>query len=189
VNDITRIPIEKDHLRRAAELARQCSAAAVRERVLVAQSAAWAVRDSLSREFNFVTEDGRSAQSKFVELLDVCDFSVGGWRVETRAALTSEQSVLYVPTIPLMVGLLSDFYLNVEVDRNLTGVRSSASRGVPAWPPPTSAPMDCSPYCRRKNFSLLLACRSYCRKSVLPMRTRYGFLMSGRTGPRALSKA
>jgi hypothetical protein len=160
----------------------------VRERVLVAQSAAWAMRDYLSREFYFVTGDGRSAQSKFVELLDVCDFSIGGWRVETRAALESEQPILHVPTMPLMVGLLSDFYLSVEVDRNLTGIKAIGFARRADLATATSATRDCSPYCLRKNFSLLLACRSYCRKSVLPMRTRYGFLMSGRTGPRALSK-
>ncbi len=122
MNDATRIPIEKDHLRQAAELARQCSSAAVRERVLVAQTAAWAVRDYLSRELNLVISDGRSAQPKFIELLDVCDFAAGLWLVEMRAALASEQAVLNVPTMPLMVGVLSDFYLCAEVDRNLTGV-------------------------------------------------------------------
>lgn len=123
MNGTTHIRIGKDHLRRAAELARQCSVASVRERVLVAQSAAWALRDYLSREFNFVASDGWSAQSKFIELLDVCDFSISGWRVEARAAFASEQPVLCVPTMPLMVGLLSDFYLSVEVDRNLTDIK------------------------------------------------------------------
>ena len=89
MNGITRIPIEKDHLRRAAELARQCSTTAVRERVLVAHSAAWAMRDYLGREFNLVTGESRSAESKFVELLDICDFSVNGWRVEARASSSS----------------------------------------------------------------------------------------------------
>ena len=87
MNEPTRIPVEKDHLRRAAELARECSSSAARERVLVSQAAALAARDYLSHDFKCATSDGRSSELKFVELLDVCDFMVGAWRVEMRVAL------------------------------------------------------------------------------------------------------
>lgn len=123
MNDATHIPISKDHMRRSADLARQCSSTAARERALVSQSAAWAARDHLGHEFNLVFGDGRSARPAFIELLDFCDFSFGGWLIEMRAALTSEQSVLNIPTMPLMVGVLSDFYLCAEVDRNLSSVK------------------------------------------------------------------
>jgi superfamily II DNA or RNA helicase len=119
LNEPTRIPVEKDHLRLAAELARECSSSAARERVLVSQVAALAARDYLSREFKCATTDGRSSELKFVELLDVCDFLAGVWRVEMRVALATEQQMLRAPAMPLMVGLLADFYLGAEIDRDL----------------------------------------------------------------------
>jgi len=122
LNEPARISVEKDHLRQAVELARECSLSVVRERVLVSQAAALALRDFLNREFKCATANGRSSELKFVELLDVCDFSAGDWRVEMRAALATEQRMLRAPTMPLMVGLMADFYLGAEIDRDLADV-------------------------------------------------------------------
>jgi ATP-dependent helicase YprA (DUF1998 family)/very-short-patch-repair endonuclease len=122
MNRPTRIPITKEHLRQAAELARECSSAAVRERVLVSQAAGGAVREYLSATHGLTLSPGRAAQAPFVELLDLADFVVGDWRVELRSALPSAPPALWVPTMPLMVGVLSDFYLGAEVDKHLSHV-------------------------------------------------------------------
>src|SRR5262245_56418821 len=117
-----RISIHRDHLKEAAELARQCSAAVVRERVLISQSAARSFRSYLEQVHNRSTRDGRSAQLKYVELLDICDFRVGNWFVELRAMMDVEQQALYVPTMPMTVGALSDYYVCAQVKRDLLGV-------------------------------------------------------------------
>src|SRR5262245_57283782 len=39
-----------------------------------------------------------------------------------RVALATEQSALRAPAMPLMVGLLADFYLGAEIDRDLAEV-------------------------------------------------------------------
>jgi len=122
MNRPTWISIHKDHLKGVTELARQCSTAVVRERVLVSQSATQALRSHLEQVLNLSTRDGRSAQLKYVELLDICDFQVWDWFVETRAMMAVERQALYVPTMPMMVGALSDFYVCAQVDRDLLGV-------------------------------------------------------------------
>ncbi len=114
------ISISNDNLRRGAELARRCSSVAARERALVSQAVALAIRDYLGRDFQVLTQDGRSASSKYVELLDVCDFKAVNWLVEVRAMTNVERLALYVPTMPLMVGILSDFYVCAQVDEKLT---------------------------------------------------------------------
>src|SRR5262245_27840747 len=121
MNRPMRISIHKDHLKGVAELARQCSTAVVRERVLVSHSATLALRSHLEEVLNLSTRDGRSAQLKYVELLDICDFQVGNWFVETRAIMAVEHQALYVPTMPMMVGALSDFYVCAQVDKDLLG--------------------------------------------------------------------
>ncbi|MBO0797853.1 MAG: DUF1822 family protein, partial [Blastocatellia bacterium] len=122
MNRPMRIAMHKGYLKEPAELARQCSTTVARERVLISQSAARALRSYLEEHFNLPTLEGRSAQVKYVELLDICDFQVGGWSVELRAMMDIEHQALYVPTMPLMVGAISDFYVCVQVDRNLLGM-------------------------------------------------------------------
>src|SRR5712692_6740705 len=97
------IPIAASALSVAAELARQCSATTVRERVLVSQVVALAVREYLHRTAGLHTDAGRSASLKYVELLDICDFNASNWRVEMRVVTHVERLALYVPTVPLMV--------------------------------------------------------------------------------------
>src|SRR4029434_5064773 len=98
------IPISASALSTAAELARQCSATTVRERVLVSQVVTLAVREYLHRTAGLQTGAGRAAVLKYVELLDICDFNTNDWRVEMRVVTNVEPLALYVPTVPLMVG-------------------------------------------------------------------------------------
>ncbi|MGH9769797.1 MAG: DUF1822 family protein, partial [Blastocatellia bacterium] len=109
------IPITDDLLRLAAELAKNCSSAAARERALVSRAVSLAVRNYLEREFALKSEEGRSANLKFVELLDLADFRIGGRYVEVRAITQRVDPALYVPTMPVMVGLLADYYLAARV--------------------------------------------------------------------------
>ena len=109
------IPITDDLLRQAAELAKKCSSAAARERALVSRAVSLAVMNYLEREFALKNEDGRSANLKFVELLDLADFRIGGRYVEVRAITQRVDPALYVPTMPVMVGLLADYYLAARV--------------------------------------------------------------------------
>src|SRR2546430_7973253 len=107
MNGTSYIPIFAHTLRRAADLARQCSSTAVRERVLISHAAALALREHLHGTAPHKTEDGRSSLLKYVELLDICDFRVGNRQIEVRAMTTVERMALYVPTMPMMVGVLS----------------------------------------------------------------------------------
>lgn len=116
----TQIDIPRDLVYQAAEVARECSSEAARERVLVSQAVALAIRDQLEQAFQITTEVGRSGESKYVDLLDICDFKVNNWRVEVRTLTKVKELALYVPTTPLMVGILSDFYLCAQVDPSLT---------------------------------------------------------------------
>jgi hypothetical protein len=63
------IPISASALSTAAELARQCSATTVRERVFVSQVVALAVREYLHRTGGLQTGAGRAAALRYVELL------------------------------------------------------------------------------------------------------------------------
>ena len=119
---LTQINISRSVLHRAGELAEKCSSAAVRERVLVSQAVALAFRQYLHGRFDSeeVTSNGRSSLLKYVELLDICDFAIRGWKVDVRSITTAEREALYVPTVPLMVGVLSDFYVCAQVDSAIT---------------------------------------------------------------------
>jgi hypothetical protein len=119
---VTQLHISRSTLHRAGELAEKCSSAAVRERVLVSQAVALTFRQYLHQRFDSeeVTGNGRSSLVKYVELLDVCDFKIRGWQVEVRSITTAEREALYVPTVPLMVGVLSDFYVCAQVDSAIT---------------------------------------------------------------------
>jgi SNF2 family DNA or RNA helicase len=119
INNETRMDIPRDYLFQAADRARECASEAARERVLISQAVALAVRDLIETKTQLTTEPGRSADSKYVDLLDICDFKVNNWHVEVRVITNAKELALYVPTMPLMVGLLSDFYLCVAVDQSL----------------------------------------------------------------------
>jgi hypothetical protein len=125
------IPISANALNTAAELARQCSATTVRERVFVSQVVALAVREYLHRTAGLRTDAGRSASLKYVELLDICDFSAGDWRVEMRVITHVERLALYVPTVPLMVLVVSE---RVALYRYLLGADAAIEEH--RWPEP-----------------------------------------------------
>ncbi len=116
----TIIPISKVLLNRAAELARQCSSAIAQERTLISQAVALSIREQVEDSADILTQDGRSGSVKYVDLLDVCDFRVDNWHVEVRAVTRVDRLALYVPTMPLMVGVLSDYYVCAQVDPALT---------------------------------------------------------------------
>lgn len=120
MNDFEQINIKREWIHQASEIARKCSSESVRERVLVSQTAALAAGDFLRRKYNLPVTDGRSSEAKFIELLDVCDFNCNNWLVETRALMDLKISALYIPTMPLMVGFFSDFYLCLQVNQNLS---------------------------------------------------------------------
>lgn len=121
MNSTTYIPLPASALSTVAVLARQCSATTVRERVLVSHVVALAVREYLQRTTGLPTDAGRSASLRDVELLDICDFNANDWHVEIRVVTNVEGLALYVPTVPLMVGVLADFYVGARVEKDLTG--------------------------------------------------------------------
>jgi hypothetical protein len=106
-------------LEQAAGLARRCSSAAVQERVLVSHAVALALRKHLLDSYGLRSNDGRSGSPDFVELLDVCDFECGDRRVEVRTITETDRPLLCVPTMPLMVGVLSDVYVCAKVGTDL----------------------------------------------------------------------
>lgn len=120
MNDFEQINIKREWIHQASEIARKCSSESVRDRVLVSQTVALAASDFLHRKYNLPVTDGRSLDAKFIELLDVCDFNCNNWLVETRALMDFKMPALYIPTMPLMVGFFSDFYLFLQVNQNLS---------------------------------------------------------------------
>src|SRR5262245_32544951 len=116
----THIGIQKSSIDQASKLARQCSSTTTRQRVFITQSVALALKDHIDRNFHVITENGRSNSLKFVDLLDICDFKANGWFVDVRINTSREEDVIRVPTTPLMVGVLSDFYVCASVNPTLT---------------------------------------------------------------------
>src|SRR5882672_10384178 len=116
----TQIEIPREYLYQAADEARECSSGAARERVLVSQAVTLAIRDLIEVKTQLATEPGRSAESKYVDLLDICDFKINNWHLEVRVITKVTELALYVPTMPLMVGILSNCYLCVQVDQTLS---------------------------------------------------------------------
>lgn len=120
INPVT-LKISEEALRGAADQARQCASSAAQERVLVSQACSLAIREHLLETGGLSTTDWRSGSTKYIELLDLCDFrTAGGWTVEVRVITPAEREALHVPTMPLMVGVFSDYYLSVQVNNSLT---------------------------------------------------------------------
>lgn len=114
-----RIDIPREYLYRAADVGRESSATPARERALVSHAVALAIRDSLEQTGQLMTEPGRSSEPRYVELLDICDFKANNFLIEIRVITNVKEPALYVPTTPLMVGILSDYYVCVQVDPTL----------------------------------------------------------------------
>lgn len=120
MSEIEKISIERRWLHESAEVARLCSKDAIKERIVVSQAVALAVRESLRQVANLDTNPGRSSDVKYVEILDICDFQHHKWTIEVRVITNVRELALYVPTMPLMVGVFSDFYLLTAVNAELT---------------------------------------------------------------------
>lgn len=117
-----RLEISREPLEGAAALARQCAAEATRERVLVARAVSLALKGNLQTA-GIYPERGRADDLKYVELLDTNDFKANGFTVDVRVVSANQEPALYVPTMPLMVGLIADFYVIAQVDARLTEAR------------------------------------------------------------------
>ena len=91
----------------------------IRARVMTSRIVLIAVRDHIAKETGLVAAEGLSAIVRYVELLDIADFEINGWRVEVRSILSAREGRLVIPTMPLMVGVQADFYIAVEIGRSL----------------------------------------------------------------------
>ena len=94
------LQITRAHLNTGAERARSGATEKVRSRVFVSHAVNRALRDAFENTFGISTQDGRSADDKYTELLDVNDFSVEGWSLEVRVLTNVEDIALYVPPLP-----------------------------------------------------------------------------------------
>jgi hypothetical protein len=94
------LEITRAHLNDGAARARSGASEKVRERVFVSHAVKCAVRDFFENTFGIATRDGRSADDKYTELLDVNDFSAGDWSLEVRVLTNVKDVALYVPTLP-----------------------------------------------------------------------------------------
>ncbi|MGD9561204.1 MAG: DUF1822 family protein [Pyrinomonadaceae bacterium] len=116
------LKITREVLEQAAAVARSASTKKAKQRLLVSQAVTLTLRDYLEREHGIDCSDGRAEKTDYSDLLDVNDFSVNGWTVEIRTATESDERAIHVPTIPMIVGYLSDLYLAAVVDRHLTKI-------------------------------------------------------------------
>jgi|GEM_PF-110977 len=116
------LQITRTNINEGAERARNGTTERVRNRLFVSYTLNRAVRDFFETSFGISTQNGRSVDDKYSELLDVNDFFVGGWSLEVRVLTNVEDIALYVPTLPLIVGYVSDFYVCVKTDSALSTV-------------------------------------------------------------------
>lgn len=116
------LEITREVLEQAAAAARSASTKKAKQRLLVSQAVSLTIRDYLEREHGVECSDGRAEKTDYSDLLDVNDFSANGWTVEIRTATESDERSIHVPTIPMIVGYLSDLYVAAVVDRHLTKI-------------------------------------------------------------------
>src|SRR2546423_7302235 len=90
--------IRKHYIDRAGGLARQCTALSTRQRVLLTQAVALAVREHFGGVYNLPTQPGRSGLLKYVELLHISDFRANDLFLEVRVKPSLEQDTMPVPT-------------------------------------------------------------------------------------------
>ena len=117
-----KLQITRDVLEEAAASAQLASTKKSKQRLLVSQAISLTFRDHLQTEYGVECFDGRAEKTDYSDLLDVNDFSVNGWAVEVRTATETDERAIYIPTIPMIVGFLSDLYVAAIVDRHLTTV-------------------------------------------------------------------
>lgn len=118
----TYFEIKRDVLEQAADAARAGATRRVRERAFVGRVASLTIRDAIESEFGITTSEGRSDDLRFTELLDVNDFRSDEKTVEVRVTTVVEEDGLYVPTLPLVVGFVSNIYIAAKTNANLSGI-------------------------------------------------------------------
>lgn len=118
----TYFEIKRDVLEQAADAARVGATRRVRERAFVGRVASLTIRDAIESEFGIATSEGRSDDLRFIELLDVNDFRCDEKTVEVRVTTVVEEDGLYVPTLPLVVGFVSNIYIAAKTNANLSGI-------------------------------------------------------------------
>src|SRR5687767_4495243 len=111
--------VTRENIRRAAEIAAGVSTKKGRDRLYVSQAINFAVRDFFEGGLQIETRNGRASNTRFTELLDVNDFFAGDWSIEVRVLTNVQELALYVPTVPLLVGFLSDLYICVKTEMDL----------------------------------------------------------------------
>lgn len=117
-----KLEITREVLEQAAASARSATTKKAKQRLLVSQAVSLTFRDHLETEYGVECFDGRAEKADYSDLLDVNDFSVNGWAVEVRTATETDERAIYIPTIPMIVGFLSDLYVAAVVNRHLTEV-------------------------------------------------------------------
>jgi superfamily II DNA or RNA helicase len=101
----------------ATETAQLASTRRLRDRLYISQLANLSIREIFESSFGLETSPGRCLNPKFSDLLDVNDFRAANCDVDVRVAPLSDEAGLYVPTVPLMVGFVSDLYLAVNAKK------------------------------------------------------------------------
>ena len=122
MSEIITLALDRESVRLAANAARFGATEQVRERLLVSKAVSLAIRNYIDEQTGQRTVDGRSADIHYGELLDVSDFAINNWFVEVRTVTNIAKVGLYVPTVPVMVGFLSHYYVCAQVDINLSKV-------------------------------------------------------------------
>jgi SNF2 family DNA or RNA helicase len=122
INNSTRWKVTSEVLEQAADMARAGATRRARERAFVGRVVSLTIRDAIEAEFGISTTDGRSGDLRFTELLDVNDFKAGEASVEVRATTVVEEEGLYVPTLPLVVGFVSNIYIAAKTNANLSEI-------------------------------------------------------------------
>ena len=117
-----KLEITREILEQAASMARDASTKKAKQRLLVSQAVSLTFRDHLETVYGVECFDGRGEKPDYSDLLDLNDFSVNGWIVEVRIATENDERALYIPTVPMIVGCLSDLYVAVVVDKHLSNV-------------------------------------------------------------------
>lgn len=121
-DELLTVRVTRDHFDRGAMAARHGASEKVRERILVSYTINSAVRDFFQQTFGVATNKDQSTEIKFAELLDVNAFTSNDWSLDVRVLMNVDEPAVYVPTLPLIVGSVSDFYIFVKAESTLSAV-------------------------------------------------------------------
>jgi superfamily II DNA or RNA helicase len=121
-DELLTVRVTRDHFDRGAMAARCGASDKVRERILVSHTINSAIRDFFQQTFGVTTNKDQSTEIKFSELLDVNRFTSNDWSLDVRVLMNVDEPAVYVPTLPLIVGFVSDFYIFVKAESTLSTV-------------------------------------------------------------------